>query len=299
MPNKAIESAVSFGCEGDALVGILHVPAATAEIGIVVVVGGPQYRCGSHRQFVLLARSLAEAGFAALRFDVRGMGDSDGEPRTFEQVAPDIGVAIDALLRHQPQLTGVVLWGLCDGASAALLYLDGHTDPRVIALCLVNPWVRSQSGLARTHLKHYYLRRLGQRDFWSKLANGRVGLKAVGDLGHNLRNGLSASSTDARHSLPFQQRMARAAEIFTRPILVLLSGNDFTAREFEEAARSALSWKRVMVRANVSTVVVVGADHTFSSRAHGIEVTTKTVEWAKATLVETAISFSDRGASSQ
>jgi alpha/beta superfamily hydrolase len=48
---------------------------------VLVIVGGPQYRAGSHRQFTLLARSLAEQGFAVLRFDYRGMGDSTGAMR--------------------------------------------------------------------------------------------------------------------------------------------------------------------------------------------------------------------------
>ena len=81
------EDAVVFQCEGASLVGILHVPEREpARIGVLVIVGGPQYRVGSHRQFVLMARSLAQSGYAVLRFDYRGMGDSDGEMRTFESV---------------------------------------------------------------------------------------------------------------------------------------------------------------------------------------------------------------------
>ena len=39
---------------------------------MVIVVGGPQYRAGSHRQFTLLARHIAAAGYPVLRFDARG-----------------------------------------------------------------------------------------------------------------------------------------------------------------------------------------------------------------------------------
>ena len=42
---------------------------------VLVVVGGPQVRAGSHRHFVQLARHLATHGHAVMRFDVRGMGD--------------------------------------------------------------------------------------------------------------------------------------------------------------------------------------------------------------------------------
>ena len=40
--------------------------------------------------------------------------------RSFEQRGDDIGAAIDALLQHQPEVRQEVLWGLFEGASAAL-----------------------------------------------------------------------------------------------------------------------------------------------------------------------------------
>ena len=86
------EEIALFGCKGDTLVGILAKPETPAKTGIVVIVGGPQYRAGSHRQFVLLSRSLAAAGYAVLRFDYRGMGDSEGQQRNFEAVSADISV---------------------------------------------------------------------------------------------------------------------------------------------------------------------------------------------------------------
>ena len=49
------------------------------------MVGGPQYRVGSHRQFTLMARAFAAAGYPVLRFDYRGIGDSEGESRGFER----------------------------------------------------------------------------------------------------------------------------------------------------------------------------------------------------------------------
>ena len=61
------ESAIAFACAGERLLGIVTRPQQAATTGVVIVVGGPQYRVGSHRQFVLLARDLAEAGYAVLR----------------------------------------------------------------------------------------------------------------------------------------------------------------------------------------------------------------------------------------
>ena len=56
------ERAVSFACQGDALYGVLSLPQGACTRGVLIVVGGPQYRAGSHRQFTLLARSLAAQG---------------------------------------------------------------------------------------------------------------------------------------------------------------------------------------------------------------------------------------------
>ena len=61
----ASEQVVAFECAGDSLFGVLHGGADDATRGVLVVVGGPQTRVGSHRQFVLLPRRVAAAGDAA------------------------------------------------------------------------------------------------------------------------------------------------------------------------------------------------------------------------------------------
>src|SRR5258705_4562348 len=158
---------------GSELPAILHEPASAQPTGVVIVVGGPQYRVGSHRQFLLLARRLSAAGFPCLRFDYRGMGDSPGHFQGFEHVGAYIRAAIDALIAHAPGVRRVLLWGLCDAASAALLYAS--SDPRVIGLVIANPWVRSPATEARARVRHYYLRRLFSADFWKKVLSGGWG----------------------------------------------------------------------------------------------------------------------------
>src|SRR5688572_14342340 len=92
------EHFVIVDCAGDQCIGVYSQPdpgaSRPSSIGIVVIVGGPQYRIGSHRQFVTLARDLARAGIPVLRFDYRGMGDSDGDFRTFESIDRDIDAAV-------------------------------------------------------------------------------------------------------------------------------------------------------------------------------------------------------------
>lgn len=81
-----IETPVLFHCGSHELVGIIHQPTYKpfCPFGVLIVVGGPQYRAGSHRQFVTLERDLAAAGIPAMRFDYRGMVDSHREQISFE-----------------------------------------------------------------------------------------------------------------------------------------------------------------------------------------------------------------------
>jgi uncharacterized protein len=91
-----LEQPIWIDCNGDRMLGIHTRGAVRRGVGVLIVTGGPQYRAGSHRQFTLLARRLAADGYDSLRFDVRGMGDSTGEPRSFTELDDDI----DAALRH-------------------------------------------------------------------------------------------------------------------------------------------------------------------------------------------------------
>jgi len=273
-----VEEPVRFACENETLFGILARPEQPADLGIVVVVGGPQTRVGSHRQFVLLARALAAAGYPVLRFDVRGMGDSTGAQRSFEHITPDIAAAIDALQEQCPAVRRVVLWGLCDAASAALLYCDETQDQRIAGLCLLNPWVRSEASLAKTQVKHYYGQRLLQKEFWAKLLSGRLDVaRALAEL---LRK-FGQATVKAEQLLGFQERMARGWKSLTGPILLILSGNDYTAKEFLEYAAGAPVWRGLLEQAGITRVDVPDADHTFSSQKWRNSVENACLDWLK------------------
>jgi uncharacterized protein len=274
------EEPISFECEQETLVGVLAKPQTPASIGLLVIVGGPQYRVGSHRQFVLLTRALATAGIAALRFDYRGMGDSTGEHRGFDSVTADIGAAIDAMQSRLPSIDKIALWGLCDGASAALMYCGDTSDRRVHGLCLLNPWVRSEASLARANVKHYYLQRLRQKEFWIKLFSGRVASAAVTALWRNVRlMGAIGKTTVARRESTFQQRMADAWREFDGSIQLMLSAEDYTAKEFLEFSKLDPSWAGLLTSANVTRHDFIGADHTFSDPTSRSRAEALTVEW--------------------
>jgi exosortase A-associated hydrolase 1 len=269
--------------EGDRMLAIVTIPAAPARIGVAIVVGGPQYRVGSHRQFVHLARALAAAGVPCLRFDYRGMGDSEGPFVGFTGVSKDIRAALDGFFGAIPGLEQVVLWGLCDGATAAAFYAG--SDERVAGLTLFNPWVRTTSGAARTALTHYYARRIVDPAFWRKLAGGRVRWgNAARDLKARwteARASESVSSSGTHDAAPLPARFADAIGRFAGPVLLGMSGNDLVAREFQQAAHVQPELSRAVETPRVRTVEFPGIDHTFSRAAWRASVTRSTLEWLR------------------
>lgn len=273
---------VSFDCADQPLFGVLSRPArARSNIGVLIVVGGPQYRVGSHRQFVLLARHLAQSGYCVLRFDYRGMGDSAGEPQPFDAIDPDIGAATNALMAACPELKSVCLWGLCDAASAAMMYAP--SDSRITGLALLNPWIRSEATMARTYLRHYYTERMLSREFWRKLFSDAFSplesaRSLLGTFARAVKPPRAASSSGARGA-PFQARMLQGLERYRGPVLLMLSGRDLTAQEFVDTTRGDARWCRVLQSDRIRRWELPEADHTFSTKAWRAAVERETSDW--------------------
>jgi fermentation-respiration switch protein FrsA (DUF1100 family) len=108
----------AFRSEGEGLVGNLFLPERGDPAGVVVSVG--PLTSVKEQAAGIYARAMAERGYAALAFDYRCFGESDGQPRQFEDPEAniqDIRNAAGALLADE-RLTGLPLFGLgvCFGA---------------------------------------------------------------------------------------------------------------------------------------------------------------------------------------
>ncbi|MGE5622515.1 MAG: hydrolase 1, exosortase A system-associated, partial [Bacillota bacterium] len=218
------DHALCFPCRGASLYGVLSLPARPGSYGLLIVVGGPQYRIGSHRQFVLLARAFAAAGYPVFRFDYRGMGDSEGDMRGFAEIDQDMQAAIGQFLAAAPSVQQIVVLGLCDGATAAMLY--AHQDRRVSGLVLINPWAHTEAGEAKARLKHYYRARLFAPELWRKITSGNFDYRrAARSLFRSVHDALlPANAGGSQPSLP--DRLHRACTLFQGEVLLILCGND-------------------------------------------------------------------------
>ena len=261
-----LEEPIFFEHAGERMLGILHrAQGQVLRVGVLLVVGGPQYRVGSHRQFVLLARELALAGISVFRFDYRGMGDSGGEPSDFETISDDIRAALNILFDSERALDGAVLWGLCDAATANAFY--AVADKRVVGQIALNPWVRTNEGEAAAYIRYYYVKRVLSRDFWGKVFSLKFdAFGALKDFLHKLTSSMGWGAVPTVNSdlRPLPERLRESQLSFAGPTLLILSGQDLTAKEYENRVAESPAWKDWISSGPVTVHKLEEADHTFS-----------------------------------
>ena len=153
----------------------------------------------------------------------------------------------------------------------------------IAGLCLLNPWARSESTQAKTQIKHYYGQRLLQPEFWRKLLTGRLNIaRALAEFLRKLtRASRAAAPGGASPRLTFQERMARGWRDFPGSILLILSGDDYTAKEFLEYVAKPSSWRDLLERPAIARIDIANADHTFSSQAWRKTVENASLDWLK------------------
>ncbi len=227
----------TFACEGAELAGTLDMAPATT--GLLIVTGGNEVRSGPWGSQAALAERIATAGFPVMRFDRRGVGDSNGENAGFEGSAADIAAALRAFRAHVPTLKRVIAFGNCDAASALMLSGGAGCD----ALVLANPWTfdpepepeaapenAADAEAAHTPMppsalrRHYFKRLTNPRAVW-RLLTGKV------DVGKMASSIAEAARSDPGPG-PLALRMLEALAAFSGPATILLAENDRTAQAF-------------------------------------------------------------------
>lgn len=216
----------TFDCEGNALAATLDTADGTT--GLLIVSGGNEVRSGPWASQAQFSAELALAGFPVLRFDRRGVGDSEGGNGGFRSSASDIAAAAIAFRTEVPTLQRIVALGNCDAASALMLARGAGCD----GLVLSNPWTfdpempgTDVQEAPAAALRAHYARRLADPHALLRLLSGKVSL---GKLLTSLR--AAASPSNERTALA--QEMAAGLSEFTGPVRLLIADNDRTAQAF-------------------------------------------------------------------
>jgi alpha-beta hydrolase superfamily lysophospholipase len=177
------ETPVSIEGPGGPLFGVLSEPLGErTELCAVLMNAGPQRRTGPNRMWVEIARRWAARGVTTLRFDLAGIGDSDGDAAALVHVASlyaptyvgQARAALDTLsARGLPER--FIALGLCSGA-----YWSMHTaleDERIGTVVMLNPrsvvWDEWVYALRRARELR---KRLLMGSTWRKVLRGEITL---------------------------------------------------------------------------------------------------------------------------
>ncbi len=243
---------ITIAMPGVTLAAAVH--RAEGTVGAIIVSGAPQGRFGAHRGLFALARALAEAKTPSMRFDRRGLGDSDGEDPGFTGLAPDIAAARAAFVATLPHVRRTIGIGLCDGAAALALDPQGFD-----ALVLLNPWTLDTDRAAdlppRAAVAVRYRDRLTSPAAWGRLLSGGVDLA-------KLARGLGSLVTREKPGLVAGRIAARLAA-YPGPVLILLAERDNTAQAFAALWRTPL-FAPVRAHGRAEIAWLPGATHTFA-----------------------------------
>jgi hypothetical protein len=144
--------------------------------------------------------------------------------------------------------------------------------------------VRTESGQAKTFVRHSYAQRLLQRSFWKKVFTGDFRLfQSLRGLIGTVRVAREKINTPAAVTeRGFLERMLEGFESLRVPILILISEHDLTAQEFTDLCKESPRWARACGATNVRKSILPEADHTFSTHAALTRVNEVTAHWLAA-----------------
>jgi pimeloyl-ACP methyl ester carboxylesterase len=165
--NRAIETRelLSVAVDGVRLQGTYHKPteeiAPTDRVGLLFLNHGFLPRAAPGDSAVYWCDSLAQSGYPCFRFDLPGLGDSEGDPppQMLEIVnagkyAPIVAALLKALVERF-HLDGIVIVGHCAGAVTALFTAPLVKDLK--GLVLTDPYffLPAERNKLRVELSHW------------------------------------------------------------------------------------------------------------------------------------------------
>ena len=224
---------ISFDIDGALLHGTIDRPDDAPKTGLLIISGGNEVRSGAHAGQARIAQALCNKGYAVMRFDRRGIGDSSGENGGFLSSKNDIAAALDCFRAHCPELNNIIAFGNCDAASALMLF-QSHIG--FDGLILANPWTMDAAAPdnqaeAKTELpsasaiRQRYWQKIKDPGAVLRLFTGKVDLK-------KLASGLNRARTNDDQPTQLAGHMAAECAAIKAPTAIILAEQDRTAMDF-------------------------------------------------------------------
>lgn len=256
--------------------GLLCEPAngQRGDVAVVFLNAGLVRRSGPNRMWTEGARRWAARGMPALRIDLEGIGDADGDSARYadddEFFAPklvdQVGEVLDELCsrgvaRH------FVLVGLCSSGYWAFRIALG--DRRVRAALVVNPFGLVWDPELLVRHESQKLHRLREREWWGRIARGKLKLASVRTVSRALLLGAVATVRRVRASAATRHAAAKPA--LERELDRLDGGATRVVMAFTtgESVRDELERDGVLARLHrwpgVTVEDLPGRDHTLRS----------------------------------
>lgn len=247
------EIPVTFRSHGKQLIGILHLPRRKNPPVIIMLHGWGMGKAGNPQfTYVRFARELAKNGFAALRFDFRGVGDSKGvfKDYTLTTNLEDLSVVLKVVeKRHDIDCSQIGLLGWSMGGEVAIL--AAAKDKRIN--CVVT-WA------APADLK----------DLWSEAQFTALRKKKIIS---DEWSGLPVFWSAVKENLKYVSY--KSIQKLRIPVLIINGTEDelVPLTQAEKLFKNAEKPKKL--------VLIKDADHGFYQEKHKKELFTETLSWFK------------------
>ncbi|ERJ18529.1 Alpha-beta hydrolase fold protein [Salinisphaera shabanensis E1L3A] len=266
------ETPLIFGHESH-LVGILcepDEPARKERPALMFLNAGLEHRVGPRGLSVAVARALADAGFASLRFDYAGMGESrkPQSPLAVErrdELQVECAAAIE-LLHERVGCSRVVLFGLCSGADdahhvalsqsavAGMIQIDGHA-----AITAGFKW-------------RYIAQRLSSPRRWQNWFERKFGTPS--DTDHAVIEGIDFFEMPDRDTLA-----GDLSTLVARDVRLFYAYSGATHGYYNHAGQLRNALADIELGDHLHEQFLPSADHTFSRNAERMRLIEAVIGW--------------------
>lgn len=263
----------------ETLVGVWHEPQGEPRAVLIMLHGWSGYRTGPHQMLTRAARRFCDAGYAVLRFDFAGRGDSGGQTElaTLATMQEDTRTAMSWC--RERASAPLLLVGLCSGCEIAVACANQNAAGVVLWSAPIFAALPSKETASKKRLGNLkqYARKLTRVATWKKLLSGKVDTGAIGKA---VAGGGGAAQKNVEADVPgqlppgFRQGAMDSWHIYNGPIFATYGTAD-------PIAQGAAAWYREKSGTEPQFHWVEGANHSYYGLAWEAEVIEVTKSWLK------------------